>query len=226
MWDSRFLPRGEMRGHILRILIADDHPVLLAGIRQVLELDGGFEIVAEVRSGPEVLPIVARTQPDVVLLDVRMPGLDGLTCLDRLRGGCPDVRVVMCSMGSDPEQIQSAFARGACGYIVKSVGPQDLASAIRQAVEGTAFHTEGLPGINEDTAALAAGLTTREIGIMEAVARGLANKAIAKELWVTEQTVKFHLSNIYRKLELSNRTELARWAFSHGLKSQDPVYLR
>jgi DNA-binding NarL/FixJ family response regulator len=208
-----------MRGHILRILLADDHPVFVAGVRRVLELDGGFEVVAEVHSGPEVLPMVARTQPDVVLLDVRMPGLDGLTGLDRLRIGHPDVHVVMCSMGSDPEQIQSAFARGASGYIVKSVDPNEFASAIRQAVEGTAFGAEGLPGTGEDNAALAAGLTTREIQIMEAVARGLANKAIAKELWVTEQTVKFHLSNIYRKLELSNRTELARWAFSHGLNS-------
>jgi DNA-binding NarL/FixJ family response regulator len=202
-------------------LIADDHPVLLAGVRQVLELDGGFEVVAEVHSGPEVLPMVGQTQPEVVLLDVRMPGLDGLTCLDRLRTGYPDVHVVMCSMGSDPDQIQSAFARGACGYIVKSVDPNELASAIRQAVEGTAFHAHGLPGINEDSAGLAAGLTTREIEIMEAVARGLANKAIAKKLWITEQTVKFHLTNIYRKLDLSNRTELARWAFSHGLKGQE-----
>jgi two-component system, NarL family, nitrate/nitrite response regulator NarL len=210
-----------MRGHVLRILIADDHPVLLAGVRRVLELDGGFEVVAEVHSGPEVFPMVGQAQPDVVLLDVRMPGLDGLTCLDRLRAGYPDVQVVMCSMGSDPDQIQSAFARGACGYIVKSVDPNDLASAIREAVEGTAFHAHGLPGINEDSAGLAAGLTTREIEIMEAVARGLANKAIAKELWITEQTVKFHLTNIYRKLDLSNRTELATWAFSHGLKDHE-----
>ena len=170
--------------------------------------------------------MVARTQPEVVLLDVRMPGLDGLTCLDRLRAGHPEVRVIMCSMGADAEQIQSAFARGASGYIVKSVDPNELASAIRQAVDGTAFGAEGLPGTDEDNAALAAGLTPREIQIMEAVARGLANKTIAKELWVTEQTVKFHLSNIYRKLELSNRTELARWAFSHGLKGQDNTYVK
>jgi DNA-binding NarL/FixJ family response regulator len=202
----------------LRILIADDHPVLIAGVRRVLELDGGFEVVGEAHSGPEVVPMVAQTQPDVVLLDVRMPGLDGLACLDRLRAGFPDVQVVMCSTSVDPDLIESAFARGACGYIVKSVDPNELASAIRQAVTGTAFHAHGLSGINEDSAGLAAGLTPREIEIMEAVARGLANKAIAKELWVTEQTVKFHLTNIYSKLDLSNRTELANWAFGHGVR--------
>jgi two-component system nitrate/nitrite response regulator NarL len=204
-----------------RILIADDHPLLLAGVRQVLELDGGFEIVDEAHQGTEILPLVGQTQPEVVLLDMRMPGLDGLTCLDRLRARYPAVHVVMCSMGADPEQIQSAFKRGACGYIVKSVDPRDLASAIRQAVDGTAYHALGLPGIDEDSAGLAAGLTTREVEIMKAVARGLANKAIAKELWVTEQTVKFHLTNIYRKLGISNRTEAARWAFSHGLQDRE-----
>ncbi len=130
----------------MRVLIADDHPLLLVGIRHVLELDGGFEIVAEAHHGPEVLPLVGQTQPEVVLLDMRMPGLDGLTCLDRLRARYPEVHVVMCSMCADPEQIQSALTRGACGYIVKSVDPRDLGSAIRQAVDGTAYHAVGLPG--------------------------------------------------------------------------------
>ncbi len=123
----------------------------------------------------------------------------------------------MCSMGADPEQIQSAFKRGACGYIVKSVDPRDLASAIRQAVEGTAYHALGLPAIGVDTAVLDARLTPRELEVMKGVERGLTNKAIAKELWVTEQTVKFHLTNVYCKLEISNRTQAASWALSHGL---------
>jgi DNA-binding NarL/FixJ family response regulator len=107
----------------MRILLADDHPLLLAGVRQVLELDGGFEIVGEAHHGTEVVPLVSQTQPEVVLLDMRMPGLDGLVCLDRLRARHPEVHVVMCSVSADPEQIQSTFKRGACGYIVKSVDP-------------------------------------------------------------------------------------------------------
>jgi DNA-binding NarL/FixJ family response regulator len=140
----------------MKILIADDHQLMLAGMRQVLELDGGFEVVAEAYHGTEVVPLVGQTQPEVVLLDIRMPGLDGLVCLDRLRSRYPEVRVVMCSMSSDPEQIQSAFKRGACGYIVKSINPRDLGSAIRQAVDGTAYHARGLPCMDEDSAEVAA----------------------------------------------------------------------
>ena len=204
----------------MRIVIADDHPVLLAGVRTVLEADGGFEIVGETHVASNILPLVGQTEPDVVLLDMRMPGMDGLSCLDRLRARHPEVRVVMYSMGAEPEQVQAAFKRGACGYVIKSVDPRDLGSAIRQAVEGTAFHALGLPAITEDTVAKAAGLTEREFEIMKAVALGLANKAIGKELWITEQTVKFHLTNIYRKLGISNRTEAARWALSRGLEDQ------
>jgi DNA-binding NarL/FixJ family response regulator len=202
---------------VKRILLADDHRLLLAGVRHALELDGGFEVVGEANHGAEVLPLVGRLRPDVVLLDMRMPGGDGLANLSRILGRFPDVKVVMCSVGADPEQIQAAFKRGACGYVVKSVDPRDLASAIRQAVDGTAYHALGLPAINEDSAAKAAGVTDRELEIMRAVARGLSNKAVARELWVTEQTVKFHLTNIYRKLGISNRTEAARWAIARGL---------
>ena len=205
----------------LRIVIADDHPLILTGVRRTLELDGGFEVVAETQHGTEVLPLVGRTSPEVVLLDHRMPGIDGFTCLDRIRGRYPDVKVVICSMNADPEQVQEAFRRGASGYIVKNVGPKDFASAIRQAVEGTAYHALGLPAINEDNIARAAGLTARELQIMKAVARGLSNKAIAKELWITEQTVKFHLGNVYRKLGISNRTEAARWTLANQPDYED-----
>ena len=195
----------------IRILIADDHPVVLTGLRQALEQDGGFEIVAQTQHATEVLPLIGQTNPAVALLDMRMPGIDGLACLDRIHANHPDVTVVMCSMEAGPEQVQDAFRRGASGYIVKSVGPRDLASAIRQAVEGTAYHAYGLPAISEDTAARAATLTRRELQIMRAVARGLTNKAIANELEITEQTVKFHLGNVFRKLNATNRTEATRW---------------
>jgi DNA-binding NarL/FixJ family response regulator len=123
-------------------------------------------------------------------------------------------------MCTEPEQIQAAFKRGACGYVLKSIDANDLTSAIRQAVDGTAYHAFGLPALDEDTSARLAGLTEREIEIVKAVARGLSSQAIGKELWVTEQTVKFHLTNIYRKLNVSNRTEAARWAFSQGFVAE------
>jgi DNA-binding NarL/FixJ family response regulator len=165
-----------------------------------------------------VLPLVGQLGPAVVLLDMHMPGIDGLACIDLIRGRHPDVKIVACSSEADPEQIQAAFNHGACGYIVKSVDERDFASAIRQAVNGTAYHALGLPSMDDSSIARAAGLSERELEIMRAVTGGLSNKAIAQKLWVTEQTVKFHLTNIYRKLGVSNRTEAARWALAKGLK--------
>jgi DNA-binding NarL/FixJ family response regulator len=201
----------------MRVLIADDHRLMLEGIRRALEGVDGIEVVGEAHTGAQVLPLLGRTNPDVVLLDIRMPQLDGMGCLDLIRKRYPKVKVVVLSVFSDPEHIQAALRRGASGYIVKSVNPLDLPSALRQAVEGTVYHAIGLPEADEESGAKAAGLTEREIAILKAVARGLSNQAIGKELWVTEQTVKFHLTNIYRKLGVANRTEAARYAYQHGL---------
>jgi DNA-binding NarL/FixJ family response regulator len=202
----------------MRVLIADDHPLILAGIKQALESDEGFEVVAETQIGSQVLPLVSQTKPDLALLDMRMPEMDGLTCLDRIREQHPKVKVVILSVSTDPELIQNVLNRGASAYIVKSVNLQDLPSALRQALEGTVYSAVGLPEkAVEDEAAKAVGLTERETTILKALARGLSNEAIGKELWVAEQTVKFHLTNIYRKLEVSNRTEAARYAYEHGL---------
>jgi DNA-binding NarL/FixJ family response regulator len=207
----------------MKVLIADDHKLMVEGIRRALEPAEDIEIVGEASSGSQVLPLVRRMSPDVVLLDMRMPHMDGLACLDQIRKNCPKVKVIVLSVYSDPEHIQAAFNHGASGYIVKSVNPLDLPSAIRQAVDGTVFHALGLPEADEASAGKAAGLTERELSILKAVARGLSNQAIGKELWVTEQTVKFHLTNIYRKLHLANRTEAARYAYQHGLV-ESPLY--
>jgi DNA-binding NarL/FixJ family response regulator len=147
-----------------------------------------------------------------------MPQVDGLTCLEQVRRHCPNVKVVVLSAFTDSERIQAALTRGASGYIVKSVNPGDLASAVRHAVEGTFFGPVGAPDADGgDDAVAAAGLTERELGVLKALARGLSNQAIGKECWVSEQTVKFHLSNIYRKLGVANRTEAARFAYEHLL---------
>ena len=199
---------------LTRIVIADDHPMMLDGTRGALERCDGFEIVGEAHSGSAVLPVVGRTDPDVVLLDMRMPGMDGLACLERIRQRHPQVKVVMLSAFNEPEQITAALKRGASGYIVKSVNPLDLPAALRQILDGTVYHALGLV---DDEPARGTGLTERELGILNAVARGLSNQAIGKEFWVTEQTVKFHLTNIYRKLGVANRTEAARYAYQHSL---------
>ena len=186
----------------VRVLIADDHRLIVEGTKQALERAGGFEVVGEAVNGVQVLPLVRRLKPELVLLDLRMPQMDGLTCLSKIRKEFPEVKVAMLSVSQDPELIQTA-------------------AALRQAIDGNVFTTAGLTEDPGQRAARDAGLTERELVIVRAVARGLSNEAIAKELWVAEQTVKFHLTNIYRKLGVSNRTEAARYAFEQGLVDHD-----
>jgi DNA-binding NarL/FixJ family response regulator len=196
---------------------------MVEGTKQALERAGGFEVVGEAVNGVQVLPLIRRLKPQLVLLDLRMPQMDGLTCLAKIRKEFPDVKVAILSVSQDPELIQTALKRGASAYIVKSIDPDDLAGALRQALDGNVFTTAGVTEDPGERAARDAGLTERELVIVRAVARGLSNEAIAKELWVAEQTVKFHLTNIYRKLNVSNRTEAARYAFEQGLVEPDSV---
>ena len=203
----------------MRILLADDHRLMLDAIRRALEADGGFEIVGETQSGTQVLPLVSRTKPDLVVLDVRMPNVDGLACLDEIRRRHPDTKVVMLSASTSQDLVETALRRGASAYIVKTIDPADLPATLRQAVDGTVFSTVE----SDTTGAKAAGLTDREISILKALARGSSNEEIAKEFWVAEQTVKFHLTNIYRKLGVKNRTEATRLAYQHGLV-ESPIY--
>ena len=206
----------------VRVVIADDHRLVLDGIKRALESDGGFEIVGETQSGTQVLPLVGKTNPDLVLLDVRMPHMDGLACLDQIRARHPAVKVVMLSASSNPELVEAALRRGASAYVIKTVNPDDLPATLRQALEGN-VHT-AIGGEETDRAsAKALGLTERELTILGALARGLSNDEIAKEFWVAPQTVKFHLTNIYRKLGVKNRTEATRIAYQHGLV-ESPIY--
>jgi DNA-binding NarL/FixJ family response regulator len=206
-----------------RVVLADDHRLILDSVRNSLEESGEFEVVGEAINGSQAVALVNRTNPDVVVLDVRMPGMDGLVCLDQIKKKDPNIKVVVLSASTDQKLIENVLKRGASAYIVKSVNPVDLPSVIRQALEETVYTAIGLPTDSSATAAKQAGLTARELAILTALAQGKSNAAIAKELWVAPQTVKFHLTNIYRKLNVSNRTEAARYAYQQGLV-QSPLY--
>jgi DNA-binding NarL/FixJ family response regulator len=203
----------------LKVLVADDHELMLAAVRLALaEASDEFEIVAETTRGQQVLPLAARTQPDLVLLDLRMPAMDGLTCLELLRQRHPQIKTVVLSGVDEANVIRSAFRRGAVAFIRKHVDPRDLPSALRQAVSGTVAqpifgeHDEPEPSAGSDI-----GLSDRELDILAAVGEGKSNKQIARQLWLAEQTVKFHLTNLYRKLEVSSRTEAVNAAYRRGL---------
>jgi two-component system, NarL family, response regulator DevR len=195
----------------IRVLIADDHPLMLRSLRMVLEASDQVEVVAEATTGAQVLPLVESARPQVVLLDVQLPELDGFSCLERIVAAFPAVSVIMVSATDHPRTIDEAAKRGASGYIVKTVAPDEFVDAIVAAARGAAFVAVGLAGPGDSD------LTDRELAVVEAVARGLSNKEIGRELWITEQTVKFHLGNIFRKLDVANRTEAARVAFDRGL---------
>lgn len=204
----------------LKVAIADDHRLMLDGIKRALETAPDITVVGEAMSGDEMLTLVPRVNPDVVILDMRMPKGDGLTTLSKLKKSHPDVKVIILSMFEDPEHINQALDQGASGYVVKSINPLDLASAIRQAVEGTVITRSGPPAGEAPKTAQQqnpGGLTERELAILKLVAEGLSNLDIASKLYVTEQTVKFHLSNIYRKLGVGNRTEATRYAYRNNL---------
>jgi DNA-binding NarL/FixJ family response regulator len=210
-------PRGS-----LRVVIADDHRLTVEGVTRTLTASDGIEVVATVHTGSEVLPAVKRTSPDVVLLDIVLPGMDGLACLDLIRKHRPQVKVVMFSVRTDRDSIADTLRRGADAYVLKTVNPEDLPAALRAAVEGTVYY--GLCGDEKDSEPHA-GLTERELTMLKAIARGLSNKEISSELWVTPQTVKFHLTNVYRKLGLSGRTAAVRYAHEHRLVDVESAHV-
>jgi DNA-binding NarL/FixJ family response regulator len=209
--------KGLRRLGTFRVLVADDHRLMLAAVRRALAEADDFEIVGEISVGSRVLPAVRETNPHLVLLDMRMPELDGLTCLTRLRNHDPAIAVVILSSYSDEAHIDAARHAGALAYIVKTIEPVDLPAVLRSALAGRPFAVwgEAIPQSIDSTQEL--GLSERETVVLEAVARGLSNREIGRELWISEQTVKFHLRNLYRKLGVSSRTEAARYAYRAGL---------
>ena len=211
---------GEMTtGNRTRVLIADDHPLILAGIRRALDRSDGVEVVGEATSGQQVLAMVERRRPEVVLLDLYMPGLSGAQLIGQIRAQWPEIKTIVLSANEDRGSIDSALNAGASAYIVKSVNPSDLSAVIRQVAGGAVFHAPSRPAGSAPTAEQPAGpeLTERERTILAAIASGQTTAAISRELWVSEHTIKFHLTNIYRKLGVSNRAGAVRFAIENGL---------
>ena len=200
----------------IRLLIGDDQAIFVEGVRRVIESVDDIELVGAAESEAKVLPLIANTQPDFVLIDFLSPNLGGLACLERVRTRYPEVKIALISGLRDPGVIESALRRGACAFILKTIDPNDLGGVIHQIMNGTVFRASDFAEPAPAEVPRPAGLTEREGAILQALARGLSNDAIAKELWITKQTVKFHLRNIYRKLDVSNRTEAVRWSYEQG----------
>ncbi len=201
-----------LRPRSLKVLIADDHRLMLSAIGRVLADRDDIELVGQATSGEQVLPLALRTRPDVVLLDIRMPGMDGIECARRVRAQLPGARILMLTAYGDPESVEAAQEAGADGYILKSVAAVDLAGAIHGSAGADGFLLVGFPDRDEGV-----DLTDRETAVLRAVCEGLTNRQIGRELWISEQTVKFHLKKVFRKLDAANRKEAVERARERGL---------
>ncbi len=210
-------------------VVLDRHPLWHDAVEYVLQRIG-VQVVGKTTSPVDALALIEIERPNVFITGITMPDgdIDGLECLRRARERVPHLRAVVLSMYSDQEHVDAALDAGAFAYVIKSAHPDDLASAIRQAFEHSIFlatSTRPTSAWSEESPGEVPELTRREREILQLMAQGHSNAQLAKMLWVTEQTVKFHLSNIYRKLNVSNRTEAAHWAQVRGLLAAptDPV---
>ncbi|MBX7071812.1 MAG: response regulator transcription factor [Pirellulales bacterium] len=207
----------------IRLLIADDHEVVRSGLASILA-DAEIEIVGQAANGAEALQLAKETKPDIILLDIRMPEVDGLDALEKIRDELPETRVIILSTYDNPTYIARAVTQGASDYLLKGSSRDELVAAIRATAAGdtsrrsavlrrvaSVLRTTGLPVDEEVT------LTMRENQVLRHVALGLSNKEIGKSLSISIETVKEHVQNILRKINVVDRTQAAVWAVRKGL---------
>ena len=209
----------------IRVLVADDHMIVRTGIRHVLESEPGFEVVGEAATASETVSLAATLQPDVVVLDISMPGQSGLQVAALLRGQSPKPRVLILSMHNNAEYVLESVRAGAHGYLLKDTAGTELRSAIRTVFRGESYFSppiasrlrEALRGEQETHAGTLAQLTAREREVLLGIANGRTNKEIAGELGISHRTVETHRESLMRKLQIRTVAELTRFAMGAGV---------
>ncbi|MFJ5383242.1 response regulator [Cupriavidus sp. CER94] len=217
----------------IRILLIDDHTLFRSGIRALLQRQADFEIVDEAADGVEGIKRAKQHRPDVIPLDLNMPGLSGLEALHLLVEDLPDSAVVVLTVSEEADELATALRSGARGYLLKNIETEALTSAIRRAAAGEPVISEGMTAklvqqfrapniasgaaLRHEGSQRSAPLTVRERDIVQGLVRGESNKEIARELGVAESTVKIHVQNILKKLNLASRVQVAVYAVEHGL---------
>jgi DNA-binding NarL/FixJ family response regulator len=206
----------------IRVVIADDHPVVREGLVGMLETQTDFSVVGEAATGPDALALIARVDPDVLLLDLEMPELDGVEVLRRMRTSGSRTRVIVFTVFDTDERIIAALEAGAAGYLLKGAPRAELFTAVREVAAGGSLLAPVatlavLRRVRGDATASGPALTPREQSVLEQLARGLGNKQIAATLGISERTVKFHVSSVFTKLGASNRTDAVARAAQAGL---------
>ncbi|WP_281662077.1 two-component system response regulator NarL [Halomonas sp. Alg239-R46] len=208
------------------LMIIDDHPLLRRGVIQLLELEDDLELVGETGDPEEGIALALKLEPDLVLLDLNMPGVNGLEALRRLREANYSGRVVMFTVSNHEDDVVAALRNGADGYLLKDMEPEDMVRQLRQAALGRMVISESLTALlaealrnqrNAPTTPDIHSLTLREREILQQLAGGLSNKLIARKLDITEGTVKVHVKHLLKKLNLRSRVEAAVWAVQEGI---------
>jgi NarL family two-component system response regulator LiaR len=214
---------------VITVLIVDDHKVVRDGMQFLLEQEPGIEVVGQCADGHEAVATVAQLVPAVVLLDLLMPGLDGLGALRRIKARSPTTKVVVLTSYTGEDRLFDAIKAGATSYLLKTAGAREVIGAVRAAARGdsvldpavAALVLEELRGPAPQASPRGAQLTPREAEVLALVARGRSNRAIGEELFIGEETVKTHISNILAKLHLADRTQAAIYALRQGLVPLD-----
>lgn len=205
----------------IRVLVADDHAILRGGLAAFLRAMEGMQLVGEAANGEEALRLARELQPDVVLMDIKMPVMDGVEATRAIRACCPRTQVVVLTSFVEDELVPHALEAGAIGYLLKNVSHQELAAAIRQAARGqSVLSPEATQALVEATvrkSPLIEALTPREMQVLALMAEGLTNLQIGQQLGITESTIKSHVSTIIAKLGVASRTEAVALALRHGL---------
>ncbi|CAL9396467.1 response regulator transcription factor [Streptomyces cellulosae] len=207
----------------IKVLLVDDHQVVRRGLRTFLEVQDDIEVVGEAADGAEGVALAGELQPDVILMDVKMPGMDGVEALRRLRELDHRARVLVVTSFTEQRTVIPALRAGAAGYVYKDIDPDALAGAIRSVHAGHVLLQPEVAGalLSQEEGVSGAGragsLTEREREVLGLIADGRANREIARALVLSEKTVKTHVSNILMKLDLADRTQAALWAVRHGL---------
>jgi NarL family two-component system response regulator LiaR len=208
------------------ILIADDHAIVREGLRALIATEPSLELIAEATDGVQAVSKANALRPDVILLDMMMPRMDGVEAITEIKRSWPEARIIILTSFSDDERVFSAIRLGAMGYLLKDSSPQDLLNAIHTVANGEGFLSPAVASkvmreINQPPKLPPTRdpLTEREVEVLKYVAQGMTNDEIAKELVVSERTVRTHVSNILAKLQLANRTQAALYALKEGLAS-------
>jgi DNA-binding NarL/FixJ family response regulator len=219
-------------GAQVRVVIADDHAPYRRGMQIVVELEGSARVVGEASNGDEALAVCTRLRPDIVLMDVRMPGVGGIEACRRIRWAVPDARIIMLTMSDEEVDLFEAIKAGASGYLLKDVPGEEVLAAIARVSEGQAIIPPSMAAtllteftrLSRDPEPLKGTLpplTDREVEVLRLVARGHANREIAEKLVISENTVKNHVRNILEKLHLHSRVEAAVYAHQQHLLATD-----